>query len=149
MAILFELSYIMSLVQAGRFVVMLQGRHAGKKAIVLAAYPEPTGDRKFPYAVVMGIEKYPKKVSKGMNQEQLVKKTQVKLFVKAVNFNHIMLTRHTLKDDDFFKKVSVEKVVASLKDAAEKKKVLEEAAKVLRQKYLNNKLSWFFKPLQF
>ena len=149
MAILFELSYIMSLVQAGRFVVMLQGRHAGKKALVLAAYPEPTGDRKFPYAVVMGIEKYPKKVSKGMNQEQLVKKTQVKLFVKAVNFNHIMLTRHTLKDDDFFKKVSVEKVVASLKDAAEKKKVLEEAAKVLRQKYLNNKLSWFFKPLQF
>ena len=139
----------MSLVTAGRFVVMLQGRHAGKKALVLAAYPEPTGDRKFPYAVVMGIEKYPKKVSKGMNQEQLVKKTQVKVFVKAVNFNHIMLTRHTLKDDDFFKKVSVEKVVGSLKDAAEKKKVLEDAAAVLRQKYLNNKLAWFFKPLHF
>ena len=128
---------------------MLQGRHAGKKALVLAAYPEPTGDRKFPYAVVMGIEKYPKKVSKGMNQEQLVKKTQVKVFVKAVNFNHIMLTRHTLKDDDFFKKVSVETVVKSLKDAAEKKKVLEDAAAVLRQKYLNNKMSWFFKPLKF
>ena len=105
----------MSLIQPGRFVVMLQGRHAGKKALVLAAYPEATGDRKFPYAVVMGIEAYPKKVTKEMTQEQLVKKTQVKLFVKAVNFNHIMLTRHTLKEDDLFKKISVEKVVASLK----------------------------------
>ena len=139
----------MSLIQAGRFVIMLQGRHAGKKALVLAAYPEPTEDRKFPYAVVMGIEKYPKKVSKDMTQEQLVKKTQVKVFVKAVNFNHIMLTRHTLKDEDLFKKISVEKVVGSLKDVAAKKQVLEEASKVLRQKYLNNKMSWFFKPLQF
>ena len=139
----------MSLVQAGRFVILLQGRHAGKKALVLAAYPEPTGDRKFPYAVVMGIEKYPKRVTKDMTQEQLVKKTQIKLFVKAVNYNHIMLTRHTLKDDDFFKKVSVEKVVTSLKDAPAKKEVLSEASKVLRQKYLNNKLPWFFKPLQF
>ena len=139
----------MSLIQAGRFVIMLQGRHAGKKALVLAAYPEPTEDRKFPYAVVMGIEKYPKKVSKDMTQEQLVKKTQVKVFVKAVNFNHIMLTRHTLKEEDLFKKISVEKVVGSLKDVAAKKQVLEEASKVLRQKYLNNKMSWFFKPLQF
>ena len=128
---------------------MLQGRHAGKKALVLAAYPEPTEDRKFPYAVVMGIEKYPKKVSKDMTQEQLVKKTQVKVFVKAVNFNHIMLTRHTLKEEDLFKKISVEKVVGSLKDVAAKKQVLEEASKLLRQKYLNNKMSWFFKPLQF
>ena len=139
----------MSLIQPGRFVVMLQGRHAGKKALVLAAYPEATGDRKFPYAVVMGIESYPKKVTKEMTQEQLVKKTQVKLFVKAVNFNHIMLTRHTLKEDDLFKKISVEKVVASLKDAPAKKQVLTEAAVVLRQKYLNNKMSWFFKPLKF
>jgi len=84
-----------------------------------------------------------------MTQEQLVKKTQVKLFVKAVNFNHIMLTRHTLKEDDLFKKISVEKVVASLKDAPAKKQILTEAAAVLRQKYLNNKMAWFFKPLKF
>ena len=128
---------------------MLQGRHAGKKALILAAYPEPTQDRKFPYAVVLGIEKYPKKVTKSMTQDQLVKKTQVKLFVKAVNFNHIMITRHSLKDDDLFKKISVEKIVSSLKDAPAKKDVLAECAKVLRQKYLNNRLAWFFKPLEF
>ncbi|EAX91439.1 ribosomal protein L27e, putative [Trichomonas vaginalis G3] len=139
----------MSLLQAGRFVVMLQGRHAGKKAVVLAAYPEGTEDRKFPYAIVMGIEKYPKKVTKDMPTEVLVKKTQVKLFVKAVNFNHVMLTRHNVKDEDFFKKISVEKVVAALKDAPAKKALLTEYASVLRQKYLNNKMAWFFKPLQF
>jgi large subunit ribosomal protein L27e len=128
---------------------MLQGRHAGKKALVLAAYPEATGERKFPYAVVLGIKSYPKKVTKEMTQKQLTKKTQIKLFTKAVNFNHIMLTRHTLKEDDLFKKISVEKVVSSLKDVAEKKKVLTDAAAVIRQKYLNNKMSWFFKPLKF
>ena len=128
---------------------MLQGRHAGKKAVVLAAYPEGTEDRKFPYAIVMGIEQYPKKVTKEMPTEILAKRTSVKLFVKAVNFNHVMLTRHSIKEDDFFKKINVEKTVAAMKDPAQKKEALADAAKVLRQKYLNNKMNWFFKPLKF
>ena len=84
-----------------------------------------------------------------MTQEQLVKKTQIKCFVKTVNCNHVLLTRHVVKDDDFWGKIKVEDVVKSMADPAEKKAALDNCAKVLRQKYLNNKLNWFFKPLQF
>ena len=137
------------LVAPGRFVILLNGRHSGKKALVLVSYPEPTQERAYPHCVVLGIEQPPKKVTKDMSQEQLVKRTQVKCFVKIVNSNHVLLTRHVLKDDDFWAKVKPEEVVKSLGDAAEKKATLENAAKVLRQKYLNNKHSWFFKKLEF
>ena len=139
-----------TLVQPGRLVILLNGRHAGKKAIVVAVYPEPTEQRKYPHCVVLGIEKCPKKVTKDMPQEALVKRTQIKCFVKTVNFNHILLTRHVVKqDDDLFQKIKPDYVVGSLQDPAEKKAQLESSAKILRQKYLNNKLSWLFKPLQF
>jgi large subunit ribosomal protein L27e len=138
-----------NLVSPGRFVIILNGRHAGKKALVLTAYKQPTEDRKYPHAVVLGIEKPPKKLTQDMPQEALVKRTQIKCFVKTVNFNHVLLTRHVLKDDDFWSKVKVDAIVTALADPAEKKSVIEGVANVLRQKYLNNKFPWFFKPLQF
>ena len=137
------------LITAGRFVILLNGRHAGKKAVVLVSYPEPTEERKYPHAVVLGIEKCPKPLRKDMSQEQMVKRTQVKCFVKTVNFNHVIVTRHTLKDDDLLTKVSPDAVIKAMADVSEKKAALENAAKVLRQKYLNNRVPWFFKPLQF
>ena len=137
------------LIQPGRFVILLNGRHAGKKALVLVSYPEPTEARPYPHAVVLGIDEAPRRVTKDMSQEQLVKRTQVKCFLKVVNANHVLLTRHVLKDDDFWSKVKPDVVVKALNDAAEKKAALENAAKVLRQKYLNNKHPWFFKKLEF
>ena len=138
-----------SLVQPGRFVILLNGRHAGKKAIVVAVYPETTESRNYPHCVVLGIEKSPRRLSKDMPQEALVKRTQIKCFLKTVNFNHILLTRHVLKDDDLFNKVKPDALVSSMQDAAEKKAQLDTASKVLRQKFLNNRLSWLFKPLRF
>jgi len=138
-----------SLLVPGRFVVMLGGRHAGKKAVVIASYPQGTEQRKFPYCVVLGLEKGPKKVTREMSQEVLVKRTQIKTFIKAVNFNHVLLTRHVVKDDDFWKKIDSKKIVEQMGDAATKKPLLTEVTQVLRQKYLNNKMSWFFKSLNF
>ena len=138
-----------SLVQPGRLVILLNGRHAGKKAVVVAVYENPTDARKYPHCVVLGIEKSPRRLSKDMPQEALVKRTQIKCFLKTVNFNHILLTRHLVKDDDLFNKIKPDALVSSMQDAAEKKAQLDSAAKVLRQKYLNNRLAWLFKPLRF
>jgi large subunit ribosomal protein L27e len=137
------------LITPGRFVILLNGRHAGKKAVVLAATQTATEGRKYPHAVVLGIEKSPKTLLKSMSQEALVARTQIKVFVKTVNFNHLLLTRHLLKDDDFWTKIKPDAIVTALKDQNEKKAALESAAAVLRQKYLNNKFPWLFKPLQF
>jgi large subunit ribosomal protein L27e len=138
-----------SLIDRARFVILLNGRHAGKKAVVLTASLTATEDRKYPHALVLGIEKYPKKLTKDMSQETLVKRTQVRCFVKTVNFNHLLLTRHTLKDDDFWNKVKVPTILDSLGDKATKKQTIENLSGILRQKYLNGKHPWFFKPLQF
>jgi large subunit ribosomal protein L27e len=138
-----------TLIDRARFVILLNGRHAGKKAVVLAASLDATDNRKYPHALVLGIEKCPKKLSKEMSQETLVKRTQVRCFIKTVNFNHLLLTRHMLKDDDFWNKVKVPTIVDSLADKATKQKTIEDLSGVLRQKYLNGKHPWFFKPLQF
>jgi large subunit ribosomal protein L27e len=137
------------LIGQGRFVILLNGRHAGKKAVVLSSSLEPTEARKYPHALVLGIEKYPKTLTKDMSQEVLVKRTQVRVFFKTVNFNHLLLTRHTLKDDDFWHKIKIPTIVESLGTPAEKKKSVDDVSAILRQKYLNGKHSWFFKPLQF
>lgn len=137
------------LISAGRFVILLNGRHAGKKAVVIASYPQPTEERKYPHCLVLGISEAPKKLTKGMTQEQLTKRTQVKLFMKLVNYNHLLLTRHTLVDDDFWGKAKPDDIVASLGDASTKKACLDNLAKILRQKYLNNKFPWFFKAMAF
>jgi hypothetical protein len=79
----------------------------------------------------------------------LVARTQVKVFVKTVNVNHLLLTRHQLKDEDFSTKIKPDAIVQALKDQNEKKAALDGAAAALRQKYLNNKFPWLFKPLQF
>jgi large subunit ribosomal protein L27e len=138
-----------ALIAQGRFVILLNGRHAGKKAVVLTAQLEPSDARKYPHAVVLGIERYPKKLTKDMPQEALVKRTQVRCFVKTVNFNHLLLTRHTLKDEDFWNKIKIPTLIESVADAGRKKPALEAVSTTLRQKYLNGKHPWFFKPLQF
>jgi large subunit ribosomal protein L27e len=137
------------LVTPGRFVVLTGGRHAGKKAIVLQAYPDPTDSRKYPHAVVLGIDKAPKPLKKEMSDQELVKKTQIKCFVKTINFNHLLLTRHVMKDDDFWAKANVADVITSMADPAQKKACLDNLASMLRQKYLNNRVPWFFKTLKF
>ncbi len=50
-------------------------------------------EKKFGFALVAGIERYPRKVTKKMNQKKILKRTNLKPFVKYVNLNHIMPTR--------------------------------------------------------
>jgi large subunit ribosomal protein L27e len=84
-----------------------------------------------------------------MSQEVLVKRTQVRVFFKTVNFNHLLLTRHMLKDEDFWHKIKIPTILESLANPVEKKKSVDDVSAILRQTYLNGKHSWFFKPLQF
>lgn len=138
-----------TLFQQGRFVIVEQGRMAGKKALVLASYPGGSEDRKYPYAIVLGIEKCPRRVNKEMSTETLVKKTQVKPFIKVMNLNHLLLTRHVVRDPQFWANLETEKLISAMGDPAEKKKQLEVTGAALRQKYLNDMNPWFFTQLKF
>ncbi len=50
-------------VQPGKVVILLTGRYAGKKAVIVRNYDEGTTGRKYGHAVVCGLSKEPRKVS--------------------------------------------------------------------------------------
>mmetsp|Transcript_7 Transcript_7/g.6 ORF Transcript_7/g.6 Transcript_7/m.6 type:complete len:133 (-) Transcript_7:1-399(-) len=81
-------------IKAGRVVVMLQGRYAGKKAIVVKTYDDGSKSRPFGHAMVAGIDRAPLKVTRKMSKKKITKRSKVKPFVKYVNYNHMMPTRY-------------------------------------------------------
>ena len=83
----------------GRIVIILTGKYAGKKAIVLKVFYEGSKDRRFGHALVAGISRYPRKVSRGMSEARISKRIRVKPFVKYINFNHFMPTRYLLNQE--------------------------------------------------
>ncbi|OXB70831.1 UNVERIFIED_CONTAM: hypothetical protein H355_002510 [Colinus virginianus] len=116
---------MVKLLKAGRVVVVLSGRQAGKKGVVVNTW-EGSKERQFSYCLVAGIERAPLKVSKRMPWKKVEKRMRVKPFVKYINVNHLMPTRYTVSNDFDVKALVSEE---SMKTAEEKKK----AKKALKQ----------------
>lgn len=89
----------MGVIKSGKVVIILAGRYAGRKAVVIKASEEGDGAMKFGHAVVAGIERYPRKIVKAMGKKKVEKRSQVKPFVKKINFAHLMPTRHKVDFD--------------------------------------------------
>jgi large subunit ribosomal protein L27e len=85
--------------KSGKVVLVLSGRFAGRKAVIVKNFDEGTGSRSYPHAVIAGVERYPLKVTKGMGQKRIAKRSRVKPFVKIVNYNHILPTRLVFRFD--------------------------------------------------
>ena len=85
----------------GKIVVLLSGRYAGKKAVILKVFYEGSKSRKFGHALVAGSGRAPRKVTKSMSESRISKRIKIKPFVKYVNFNHFMPTRYVLKNEQF------------------------------------------------
>mmetsp|Transcript_107148 Transcript_107148/g.268551 ORF Transcript_107148/g.268551 Transcript_107148/m.268551 type:complete len:148 (-) Transcript_107148:126-569(-) len=81
-------------IKAGRVVVLLQGRYAGKKAIVAKVFDDGSRARPFGHCLVAGVDRAPLKVTKRMSKKKITKRQRVKPFIKYVNYNHIMPTRY-------------------------------------------------------
>merc|ERR1712172_397771 len=78
------------------FLVLLNGRYAGKKAIVVKPFDDGSKPRPFGHALVAGVDRAPLKVTKKMSKKKITKRTKVKPFVKYVNYNHLMPTRYSV-----------------------------------------------------
>jgi large subunit ribosomal protein L27e len=153
-------------VKNGKVVVLLNGRFAGRKAIVVKTYDEGRGDRKFGHAIgttrriqilnhriripvaealtwlcvfplsVAGIDRYPRKVTRAMGKNKLKKRSKVKPFVKYVNYNHIMPTRYVADID--LKKVLDDEVLANPETRVESRKTIK---KVFEERYVSPAIS--------
>ena len=97
----------------GRVVILTSGRMAGKKAVIVKNNDDGKKERKFAHALVVGIERPPRKVTKKMSQKKFDRKSRIKPFVKFVNYNHMMPTRFVLKEELELKVVTEEKMAAA------------------------------------
>merc|ERR1712050_622814 len=60
------------------------------------------------HALVAGIDKGPKKITKRMSDKKIKSKARVRPFVKFVNYTHLLATRFTVKEDFDFKSIVTE-----------------------------------------
>jgi large subunit ribosomal protein L27e len=136
-------------------VIVLAGRHAGKKAVVVKTFDDGNSDRRFSHALIAGLARNPRKVTKAMSKEKVEKRSKnMKPFVKYVNVRHIFPTRYVVDLD--LKKVVDE---AELVDPEKKVEVKKKLKKVFYDRYMNQKevtsekkaqgSTYFFQKLRF
>eukprot|EP01057_Protomagalhaensia_wolfi_P000504 Protomagalhaensia_wolfi_Nauph_80__503@NODE_1284_length_1612_cov_1138_977750_g991_i0_p2_GENE_NODE_1284_length_1612_cov_1138_977750_g991_i0NODE_1284_length_1612_cov_1138_977750_g991_i0_p2_ORF_typecomplete_len146_score34_33Ribosomal_L27e/PF01777_18/1_8e21KOW/PF00467_29/0_0042KOW/PF00467_29/9_2e03KOW/PF00467_29/3_8e03Peptidase_A2B/PF12384_8/0_024_NODE_1284_length_1612_cov_1138_977750_g991_i010581495 len=118
----------------GRVVVILNGRHAGQKGVVLTAYDQGTRQRSFGHALVVGIERPPRKITRKMSEAKVEKRTRVKCFLKHINYTHMMPTRYVVPELDTKTMIGE----TTIESADDKKKLLKSMADQLLQKFLTN-----------
>ncbi|KAI3507038.1 hypothetical protein L1887_21763 [Cichorium endivia] len=125
-------------------VVVLNGRFAGRKAVIVRQFDDGTRDRPYGHCLVAGIAKYPKKVIRKDSAKKTAKKSRVKAFIKLVNYNHIMPTRYTL-DVDLKDVVTVD----ALQSHDKKVTACKETKARLEDRFKTGKNRWFFSKLRF
>jgi len=117
-------------IKYGRVVLLLAGRFAGKKAVVVKSHDEGNKERKFGHALVAGIERHPKKVTKKMSKKKISKRNNIKPFVKYVNLNHIMPTRFAISGELDLKEIVKEEKLQGAEKRTELKKLSKPILKV-------------------
>jgi len=134
----------MRFIKAGKVVIILSGRFAGHKAVIVRNFDEGTASRPYPHAIVAGIDRAPLKITRAMTKRKIAKRSKVKPFVKAVNYSHFMPTRYGL-DLELKKLVTGE----AIKDPAKRTIVRKQLKKRFEQRFRSGKNKWFFQKLRF
>ena len=130
--------------KSGKVVLCLQGRYAGKKAVIVKNLDDGTKERPYPHAIVAGIETYPKKITNGMGKKKVAKRSKVKPFIKVVNYNHLMPTRYNF-DVDLKAVVTTD----SFKEPTQRITTRKAVKKLFEERFNAGKNKWFFEKLRF
>ena len=123
----------------GKVVVVLNGKNAGAKGIIVKSNYDNTKDRKYPHCLVVGLSKGPRRPTKrnlAKLQDKIKKLEAAKdsndkvnalksfgVFIKHYNMSHLLATRYTVKED-----FGINKIMDKL-DTLEKK-VKEDKAQI-------------------
>ncbi|CAE6024872.1 unnamed protein product [Arabidopsis arenosa] len=128
----------------GKAVILLQGRYAGKKAVIVKSFDDGTDEKHYGHCLVAGLKKYPSKVIRKDSAKKTAKKSRVKCFFKFINYQHVMPTRYTLDLD-------LKNVVSGDAISSKDKKVtaLKEAKSKFEERFKTGKNRWFFTKLRF
>lgn len=125
--------------------IVVRGRFAGKKVVIVKPHDDGTKSHPFPHAIVVGVERAPLKVTEKMSTKKIAKRTRVKPFVKLVNYNHLLPTRYSLDVESFKASVTVD----ALNEPSQKEEAKKVVRKALEEKHQAGKNKWFFTKLNF
>jgi large subunit ribosomal protein L27e len=144
----------MAILKSGKVVIILAGRHAGKKAVVVKNIEDGNNDdKRFSHCLVAGIARGPRKVTRGMSKKKVEKRSRtMKPFVKYINVRHVFPTRYQVDMD-------LKKAVDEADLVEKKVEVKKTLKKIFEDRYLNQKdvtsekkaagSSYFFQKLRF
>ncbi|GFS93453.1 60S ribosomal protein L27 [Trichonephila clavipes] len=131
--------------KVGKVVLVLNGRYAGRKGVVVKNNDEGTSDKPYGHALVAGIDRHPRRVTRRMGKKKIEKRSKIKPFIKVLNYSHLMPTRYMV--DIAFDKSIVNKEV--LKDPAKRRKARRDVKAKFEERYKTGKSRWFFQKLRF
>ncbi|KAH7910900.1 60s ribosomal protein l27 [Hygrophoropsis aurantiaca] len=129
----------------GKVAIVLQGRQAGKKVVVIKQLDEGTKERPYPHAIVAGIERYPRKVTRSMGAKKLQRRSRVKPFIKTINYSHLFPTRYALELESLKGAVASE----TFKEPSQREDARKNIKKLFEERYQGGKNKWFFQALRF
>lgn len=78
-----------------------------------------------------------------MSKTRQEKRSKIKPFIKAVNYNHLMPTRYTLELEGLKGALTGE----TFKEVSQREDAKKNVKKVLEERYTSGKNRWFFTPL--
>jgi len=125
--------------------IILQGRQAGKKAVIVKQVDDGSKLRPYPHAIVAGIDRYPQRVTRRMGKVRLSKRSRVKPFIKVVNYSHLFPTRYALEMEGLKGIVTTE----TFDEPSQREEARKILKKVFEDRYIAGKNRWFFNPLRF
>merc|ERR1712000_391046 len=99
----------------------------------------------YPHAIVAGVDRYPRKVTKGMGKKRIEKRSKVKPFIKSVNYNPLLPTRYALELEGLKGVVAPE----TFKEPSSREDAKKQVKKLFEERYLQGKNRWFFSALRF
>lgn len=125
--------------------IVVRGRFAGRKVVIVKPHDEGSKSHPFPHAIVAGIDRYPLKVNKAHGSKKVAKRTKIKPFVKVVNYNHLFPTRYTLDVENIKAAVTLD----ALQEPTQRKEAKKVVKKAFEEKHQAGKNKWFFSKLNF
>ncbi|KAK4537941.1 hypothetical protein CDCA_CDCA15G3966 [Cyanidium caldarium] len=137
----------------GKIVLLTSGRYAGRKAVIVRNYDDGTSDRGYGHALVAGISRYPKRVTRRMSDKRIAKRIKIRPFVKFVNYSHLMPTRYVFDAADALREQIHEEAFRGKPESVDlvggRKTSCKAVRKVLEERHQAGKNRWFFAKLRF
>ncbi|KDE07655.1 60S ribosomal protein L27-B [Microbotryum lychnidis-dioicae p1A1 Lamole] len=129
----------------GKVALVLSGRYAGRKVVVICQSDSGNKYRPYSHALVAGVECYPRKVTKRMGKKTIEKRSKVKPFIKSINYSHLLPTRYALELEGLKGVIAPE----TFKEVSSREDAKKQIKKLFEERYLAGKNRWFFTPLRF